>query len=187
MFGAIAASKRRCTDSQAVARGLQSRCIEEYVKHGARLFYAIAATLGAVTAAACSMDSNTSSDAASGDGSNRGPSSGGTTNLGVGVPVEQPKPEQEVDRAFRVPVVSGHWVWTANPKSGRVALIDATNFTVKTALAGAGPTYLAALPAPSGGSRALVINSESHDATLFARLRLAVEIVSDRIDAWRDR
>lgn len=84
-----------------------------------------------------------------------------------GVPVTQPQPEQEVDRAFRVPVVSGRWVWTANPKSGRVALIDATNFTVKTALAGAGPTYLAALPAPTGGSRALVINTESHDATLF--------------------
>ena len=100
-------------------------------------------------------------------GSDNASTTGGGTSLGPGVPVDQAKPEQEVDRAFRVPVVSGHWVWTANPKSGRVALIDATNFTVKTALAGAGPTYLAALPAASGGSRALVINTESHDATLF--------------------
>ena len=82
--------------------------------------------------------------------------------------VPTPEPEEEVDRAFRVPVVSGHWVWTANPTSGRVALIDAKTFTVKTALAGAGPTYLAALPAAGGGARALVINSESEDATLLS-------------------
>jgi len=161
------ASKAGFADSRAMAHRLQSRCIEEYVKHGARLFYAIAATLGAVTAAACSMDSTSSADAARGDGNPQDSGTAGTADLGVGMPVGQP-PETEVDRAFRVPVVSGHWVWTANPKSGRVALIDATNFTVKTALAGAGPTYLAALPAPSGGSRALVINTDSHDATLFA-------------------
>ena len=137
------------------------------MKHGARLFYAVAATLGAVVAGACSSD-------ASGDAAFNGPadpSGNGTagtgSNLGEGVPVTTPDPEKEVDRAFRVPVVSGHWVWTANPTSGRVALIDAKTFTVKTALAGAGPTYLAALPAEGGGSRALVINSESLDATLL--------------------
>lgn len=93
---------------------------------------------------------------------------GGTTPLPPGNGTDNPKPEQEVERAFRVPVVSGRWVWTANPSSGRVALIDAKTFTVKTALAGAGPTYLTALPAPEGGSRALVINSQSNDATWFA-------------------
>jgi len=85
--------------------------------------------------------------------------------------MQQPEPEVEVDRAFRVPVVSGRWVWTANPSSGRVALIDAKTFAVTTALAGAGPTYLAALPARDGGSRgprALVINSVSEDATLLS-------------------
>ncbi|HYP87330.1 MAG TPA: hypothetical protein VEQ59_04240, partial [Polyangiaceae bacterium] len=78
------------------------------------------------------------------------------------------EPEQEVEPTFRVPVVSGRWVWTANPISGRVALIDASNYGVKTALAGAGPTYLTALPAPRGGSRALVINTVSDDATLLS-------------------
>ena len=137
------------------------------MKHGARLFYAIAVTLGAVVSA-CGMDAASPSAQA-----DRGAGSGNTTagtssNLPPGMQVPTPEPEKEVDRAFRVPVVSGHWVWTANPKSGRVALIDAKTFTVKTALAGAGPTYLAALPAEGGGARALVINTESLDATLLS-------------------
>ncbi|HEX2871028.1 MAG TPA: hypothetical protein VHP33_07230 [Polyangiaceae bacterium] len=135
------------------------------MKHGARLFYAIAATLGAITA--CSMSGSDSSDLARTNDGGPGLGTGGTTSLGPGTPVPA-EPEKEVDRAFRVPVVSGHWVWTANPKSGRVALIDAKTFTVKTALAGAGPTYLTALPVEGGGSRALVINSVSEDATLLS-------------------
>lgn len=166
MSSAIAASKADFVDLQQVAHRLHSDCTEDQVKHRARLFYAIAATLGAVASNACGVDSaNDDGAPASGD---FGPgASGGTSNLGGGTPIPTPDPEQEVDTAFRVPVVSGHWVWTANPKSGRVALIDAKTFTVKTALAGAGPTYLAALPAQGGGSRALVINSESEDATLL--------------------
>jgi hypothetical protein len=136
------------------------------LKYGARLFYAVAATLGAVTACGASGGDD---DSIAGSDDNHGNGFGGTTNIpsGGGSGNQQPEPEQELDRAFRVPVVSGHWVWTANAKSGRVALIDATNFTVKTALAGAGPTYLAALPAEAGASRAIVINSVSQDATLF--------------------
>ncbi|HKY39033.1 MAG TPA: hypothetical protein VJN18_24010 [Polyangiaceae bacterium] len=139
------------------------------MKHRVRLFYGIAAVLGA--AVACGAADREASDNAPSPGG----SSGGTGNIigpGGGDPSTQPNdpdPEVEVDRAFRVPVVSGRWVWTANPTSGRVALIDATNFEVKTTEAGAGPTYLAALPAlQSGGSRALVINTLSEDATLLS-------------------
>lgn len=167
MFRVIVASKADSVAPQSLARALQSGWTEEHLKHGATLFNAIAATLGAVAFAACgaSGSEDAALDAGSPDGHS---SSGGTgTNLGPGTPVVTPEPEKEVDKAFRVPVVSGHWVWTANPTSGRVALIDAKTFTVKTALAGAGPTYLAALPAEGGGSRALVINSESLDATLL--------------------
>jgi hypothetical protein len=105
--------------------------------------------------------------AAADQGSGATASAGTSSNLGPGQPVT-PEPEKEVEKAFRVPVVSGHWVWTANPKSGRVALIDAKTFAVRTVLAGAGPTYLTALPAKDGGSRALVINSLSRDATLLS-------------------
>lgn len=136
------------------------------MKHGARLFYGIAATLGAITA--CSMSDASKAFDDSGRGTDGSGASAGKSSLDPGMQIPQPEPEKEVDRAFRVPVVSGHWVWTANPKSGRVALIDAKTFTVKTALAGAGPTYLAALPVEGGGSRALVINSVSEDATLLS-------------------
>jgi len=138
------------------------------LKHGARLFYAVAATLGAVTA--CAANDATKAE---GNSDAHGQTTGGSTSNGgvlspSGGTSSQPQPEQELDQAFRVPVVSGHWVWTANPQSGRVALIDAKTFSVKTALAGAGPTYLAALPAAKSGSRALVINSVSQDATLLS-------------------
>lgn len=138
------------------------------MKHGARLVCAAFAALGAV--GACSMDASLnglgdSDDASPGTGNH----SGGSGNLNPvgGSGGSAPLPEVEADATFRIPVVSGHWVWTANPKSGRVALIDAQKFTVKTALAGAEPTYLAALPAEADGSRAIVINSASQDATLL--------------------
>lgn len=131
------------------------------------LLVAVASSLLAV--GACSSDdSRLAGDSASNSGSPN-PSGAGTGGSGNGSP--QPggdQPEQELEQAFRVPVVSGHSVWTANPSSGRVALIDARDFSVKTALAGAAPTYLTALPAPAGGSRALVINAASQDATLLS-------------------
>jgi hypothetical protein len=77
-------------------------------------------------------------------------------------------PEQEEDQSFRAPVVSGRWVWTANPDTGKVAVVDAQSFTVRLADAGQAPTYLTALPAPQNTSRALVINVKSHDATLLS-------------------
>jgi hypothetical protein len=84
---------------------------------------------------------------------------------GGGTPVP---PEQEEDQTFRAPVVSGRWVWTANPDTGKVAVVDAKNFTVRLADAGQAPTYLTALPTAPNTSKALVINVKSHDATLLS-------------------
>jgi hypothetical protein len=134
--------------------------------HGARLHYGVIAVIGVVGAlAACG------SAADSPTGTNAGPPGNGVGGSGTLPPDgqgEEPGPEEEQEPTFRAPVVSGHRIWTANPLSGRVALIDARTFTVKTALAGAGPTYLTALPAADGASRALVINTQSEDATLLA-------------------
>jgi hypothetical protein len=135
------------------------------VKHGARLGFAGAAVLGALVGCGASDDAD---GAAKGSGPDNGSSSGGTTSLPGGMQVPDPQPEQEVDEAFQAPVVSGRFVWTANPTSGVVALIDAETFAVQTVPAGAGPTYLAALPTTDGGSRAVVINSDSEDATLLS-------------------
>ena len=77
-------------------------------------------------------------------------------------------PEQEEDMSYRAPVVSGRWVWTANPDTGKIAVVDAKSFSVRLADAGAGPTFLTALPSAANGSRALVINVGSHDATLLS-------------------
>jgi hypothetical protein len=74
--------------------------------------------------------------------------------------------EMKVESTFRSPVATGQVVWVANPTSGRVAYIDASNFSVQTVQAGNGPTYLAAVPDPKDDV-AIVINSVSHDATLL--------------------
>jgi hypothetical protein len=73
-------------------------------------------------------------------------------------------PEVEIEASFLAPVVTGKYVFSANPQSGRVAVIDAETYAVRLFNAGFGPKYLAAIP---GGAGAIVINELSDDATLF--------------------
>src|SRR5687767_3660648 len=51
-----------------------------------------------------------------------------------------PPPEREVESSYKSPVATGRYVWVANPKSGRVAYVDATSLDVKVVEAGNGPT-----------------------------------------------
>ena len=90
-------------------------------------------------------------------------SSGGTS--APGTPAEPP-PEKEVESDYEAPVATGRFVWVANPKSGRVAYVDAATLQVRTVEAGNAPTYLAGVPGTSGDST-LVINVLSEDATLL--------------------
>ncbi len=103
------------------------------------------------------------SDDEAGDSANQGPGTGSGANASggsTGSGNEPLPPEQELEETFRAPVVSGRWVWTANPDTGRVALIDTASLDVTTADAELGPTYLAALPSASEEeSAALVINT----------------------------
>ena len=78
----------------------------------------------------------------------------------------QPAPEREIESSFLAPVVTGRWIWTANPESGLVARIDAITREVTTLPAGLSPTYLAAIDG-AGDARAIVINAGGSDATLF--------------------
>jgi hypothetical protein len=91
---------------------------------------------------------------------------GGTAAGGSGSNGEPPvtPPETEVEAAFLAPVVTGKYVFSANPSSGRVAVIDAENYGVRLFNAGFGPRFLSAIP---GGQGAIVLNELSHDATLF--------------------
>jgi hypothetical protein len=86
------------------------------------------------------------------------------------VPAIEPAPEIEAESTYRSPVVTGHYIWTANPDSGQVALIDARDRSVRTVEAGHGPEQLAAIPAADGSmaDRAIVLNRISRDATLLA-------------------
>src|SRR5690349_16557595 len=86
--------------------------------------------------------------------------SGGATGTGGGLDpgagrADAAPPETEVEKAFEAPVATERYVWATNPKTGRVALIDATTFQVKTVAAGQGPTFMAALPGT--GDRAIVL------------------------------
>jgi hypothetical protein len=81
-----------------------------------------------------------------------------------GAPIIVVPPEKELEQSFLAPVVTGKFVFSANPKSGRVAVIDADTYAVRLFNAGFGPKYLAAIP---GNQGAIVINELSHDTTLF--------------------
>jgi hypothetical protein len=75
-------------------------------------------------------------------------------------------PEQEVESSYKAPVATGHFVWIANPTSGRVAYVDATSLAVRTVEAGNGPTYLTAIP--GADDAVIVLNTLSNDATYLS-------------------
>lgn len=75
--------------------------------------------------------------------------------------------EREVESDYEAPVATGNVVWIANPKSGRVALIDASTLQVRTVEAGNGPTHVASVPGQAVDTT-LVLNVLSEDATLLA-------------------
>jgi hypothetical protein len=74
-------------------------------------------------------------------------------------------PEQEVESSYEVPISTGHFVWIANPASGRVAYVDAAALTVRTVEAGNGPTYMAVVPGMDDA--VIVLNTLSKDATFL--------------------
>ncbi len=132
--------------------------------------------LASSVAVACSADDSAGSlsggpspGLGSGGGFN-GSAPGGAGAPVVSIPGDSGAPlppEMELDQSFRAPVATGRVLWSANPDSGRVALIDAKTLAVRMTNAGFGPTYLAAVPSAPGTDSALVLNVGSHDATWF--------------------
>jgi len=126
--------------------------------------------LGAALLAACSSEDGSESNLAGpvpDSSAGRGGQNGGVAAAGSTGSTPVTPPEQEEAQSYRAPVVSGRWVWTANPDTGKVAIVDAKNFSVRLADAGIAPTFLTALPTDSDTSAALVINVGSKDATLL--------------------
>lgn len=119
--------------------------------------------LPALCALACGDVSSADAESANfGEGSDSGsgaappPSAGGAPDA----------PEREVESSYEAPVATGRFVWVANPRSGRVAYVDAVSLEVRTVEAGNGPTFLAAVPGQTQDTT-LVINVVSEDATLL--------------------
>ncbi len=134
---------------------------------------ALALTVGLAHCAASNDESAADSPGAGASGGaapcvGAGCGTGGAATGGSGGTAGLP-PEQELESSFRSPVATGKFVWTANPDSGRIALVDATSLEVHTVEAGFGPTYLAAIPDPNdpNASQAIVINVKSEDATVL--------------------
>lgn len=132
---------------------------------------ALSAVLGLIVA--CASDDSDSRSVAGGDPGGYGPgpgsggSSGGLDGGGyAGALGELPEEEKDLS-AFRSPVVTGKYLWFANPESSRVAVIEARTREVQVLNGGFRPTHIAAVPAKEGVSSALVLNVGSNDATWF--------------------
>lgn len=90
---------------------------------------------------------------------------GAEGGAGGGAGPSEPPPEKEVESDYEAPVATGRFVWVANPRSGRVAYVDATTLQVRTVEAGNGPTFLAGVP--GSGDSTVVLNVLSEDATFL--------------------
>lgn len=113
------------------------------------------------------MAADTSSRGASEAPSPSNGNSKGDGDLGAGDDgASEPPAEREVESDYEAPVATGHFVWIANPKSGRVAFVDATTLEVRTVDAGNAPTYLAGVPGQTDDTT-IVLNVLSSDATLL--------------------
>jgi hypothetical protein len=146
--------------------------------------------LTAFALAGCGADSaeasglNRNAPSAGVGGSSTGDDNGAGTGGGAGV--STPPPEMEVEKSFEAPVATEHYVWTANPKTGRVALIDAATFQVQMISAGQAPTFLAAIPGHE--DEAIVLDVVSSDATYIRRTSTGLDKrvfrVESKANAW---
>lgn len=131
-----------------------------------RLHWVGLLVVAAVGAAAVACGDGQTSDAEFASPRSPGANGSAPPNAGAGAQTDAGGPaEREVESEYEVPVATGRFVWVANPKSGRVAYIDAVSLEVKTAEAGNGPTYLA--PVSGANDATVVVNVLSEDATLL--------------------
>jgi hypothetical protein len=118
-----------------------------------------AGVMGCVLAACGSSDASLASFDENNGAKDPGAAAGPADDAGVPA-------EREEESSYESPVATGRYVWVANPKSGRVAYIDATTLEVKTVEAGNAPTHVAAVKGAQEDS-AIVLNVLSDDATLL--------------------
>jgi hypothetical protein len=136
----------------------------------------VVALLAALSACASGSSAGTSSPggvagtsgaagAFGGPGGGTGGSGNSVGTAGSGGSAPPLPPETELESSYEVPVATGHFIWVANPQSGRVAYVDATKLEVHTIEAGNAPTYIAAIP--GADDAVIVLNVLSDDATVL--------------------
>src|SRR6185312_1609275 len=143
------------------------------MKTGWHITWAYLGFASAIVAACSAADNDSGNALAPGDFANGGfPGAGGA--LGVpgagngGAPASAGgstslPPETETNATFELPHAGEHYVYVANPDSNTVAVIDATTLSIQTVEAGAKPRFLQTL---AGNDAAIVLNVDSHDATI---------------------
>lgn len=140
---------------------------------------------GAACTASVASDSDEGQLGTGATGGAQGNSTGGTGGSAGNMPLP---PEVENEDTYSAPVVSGRWIWTANPLSGKVALIDATTLAVSTTEAGLLPTHLASLPSSSDDQAgAVVLNVGSSDATVLRATAGDITATSVRVHDGANR
>jgi DNA-binding beta-propeller fold protein YncE len=119
----------------------------------------------ACSSAGGSLDTPGGSELGSG-GASLG-SGGNSSNIAFGGASSGGRPpEIEDENRYLAPVATGKYLWSANPLSGRVALIDAETLAVVLETAGNHPSSVLGLEEDDSYG-ALVLNDFSNDATLL--------------------
>jgi hypothetical protein len=128
--------------------------------------------------AAAGESTGTAGSFGSGSATGVGTGAGGSATVpagtgAAGTGADDLPPEREVESSYKAPVATGHFVWIANPTSGRVAYVDAASLAVKTIEAGNAPTYMTAVP--GSADAVIVLNTLSNDATFLRANGTALE------------
>jgi hypothetical protein len=132
---------------------------------------------------ACGADGESDSPPRSSPGSG---ATGGSGGSGGGQ--QQPPPEVESEESYTAPIVSGHWIWSANPLSGKVALINTRTLDVATADAGIAPTYVAAIgESTDTKSAAIVLNVGSDSASVLYADEGLIDVDSVKVHPGANR
>src|SRR6188474_1696186 len=168
---------RRQRRSRASACCSRARCMArrllQHRHHVTTRFASLSLLLALSACAPGSNDSGagTAGNAGSSGTAGAGPAipgtgtAGASGTAGTGGTAPPLPPEVEVESSFEVPVATGHFIWVANPQSGRVAYVDAATLEVHTVEAGNAPTYMS--PIPGGDDAVIVLNVLSDDATVL--------------------
>jgi hypothetical protein len=98
-----------------------------------------------------------------GDGDDGGEGDGdgdGDGDSGFGPAPDVPPPEEEDEGDFRVPKASGPFVYSANAKTHRVAVIDTVSLVIDVVTVGKGPTVVEPIPGQPNGKGAVAVLCE---------------------------